>query len=75
MISGCNVVVSVCFDAFDCVVMVKLLVFDYHSEDLLIDRHFLTPRKEPSHSLLFDLLEPRMVSDLLNCVPLLRIRV
>lgn len=66
---GCSdVIVSVCFDTFGGVIMVKLMLFHDDLVYVRVNWHFLFAWEESSHSLFLHLLEPRMTPNVFYTV-------
>lgn len=64
-----NIVVPVCLDALDCVVGVEAVVVEEARIDLIVHGHQLFAGEETWGAFVARLAKPRMVSDLLDCVP------
>ena len=68
-------VVSIRLNAFDCIIIFKLVLILHYLENLVVIRHFLLARKEPTDEFLFIDFKPRVRTNIFNRVTGVRIRV
>ena len=73
MVSCSNVVVSIGLDTLDCIIGVKAKLVEDLFIHNVIHGHYLFPRKKSNRLLVFELLVPRMSSDFIYAIPVLRI--
>ena len=73
MIRCRNIVVSIRLDTLHCVVGVKAVVIQETTVDFIVDRHEFFAWKKPFRPFISWLSEPRVVSNLFNRVPFVRI--
>lgn len=75
MVSGCDLVVSICLNTLDRVVRIVIELIKHHLVYLVIDWHGLLAWKQPVWLAVLLLLEPRMASHVVDRVSLFRICV
>jgi hypothetical protein len=75
VIGGGDGVVSVRFDALDCILIIKVVLILHHFEDLFIVGHLFLPRVEAEDALFLHYFEPRVRSDVIDRVASVRVCV
>ncbi len=68
VVSGCDRVVSVRFDALHCVVGVETVLILHHFEDGLVKRHLFFAREESTDPFFFGKFEPGVGTDVVDGV-------